>query len=191
MSHHVARLIEEARTAKPKDRAAAEENCRRAILELWRHRRSLTDRTPFASIDRIAELIFRLRAPHHGWYFNRIEERGEPGDTALQLALATDGAARQIIRWCLAEAFRDNLLKEVPWLTWTSHELFEGELDVKIARDIVGDLALFSPQMEGGEELAEARKDVLQQLDWLASFAASVRDAIAGDDVGDDGDGST
>lgn len=178
MSHHVARLIHEAEHAEAETKAAAEERCRRAILELWRERRSLNAPAPLGSVDRIAEAIAHLREPGRGWYLQRLEKRDHPGDRSLRTAINVDGAAREIIRWCLCEALCRNGAEEARWLVWLNSPLFSGERDLELARQLVADLSLFSPPGEASDPQAvEARARIVHLLRALASMAED----LAGD----------
>lgn len=175
MSHHVARLIHEAEDAEAGTKSAAEERCRRAILELWRERRSLNAPAPLESVDRIAEAIVHLREPSRGWYLQRLEERDQPGDRSLRIAINVDGAAREIIRWCLCEALCRNGAEEARWLVWLNSPLFYGEHDLDLARQLVADLSLFSPPGEASDPQAvEARARIVHLLRALASIGGDL-----------------
>lgn len=174
MSHHVARLIAEARDAAPEGKAEAEERCRRAILDLWRERRSLNAPPPLESVDRIEEVIGLLRDSASGWYLKRLEDREAPGDGALGVALLVDNAAKQIIRWCICEALGHNLHEDAPWLAWVHSPLFSGERDLELARSLVADYMLFRAPQEPGSEGARERAQVLKYMKGLAELAAQL-----------------
>jgi hypothetical protein len=172
MSHHVARLIAEARDAPEKRRAEAEDRCRRAIIDLWRQRRSLNAPAPLASVDRIAQTIGTLRDSASGWYLHRLEERDEPGNPSLRAALLVDNAAKEIIRWCLCEALGQNLAEDARWLVWADAPLFSGERDLEIARSLVADYKLFNAPQDTESEGARARAQIIKYMNGVADLAA-------------------
>jgi cytochrome P450 len=174
MSHHVARLIAEARDAAPEQKAEAEEHCRRAILDLWRERRSLNAPPPLASVDRIEEAIGLLRDSASGWYLKRLDEREALGDGALRAALLVDNAAKQIIRWCICEALGHNLAEDARWLAWVDSPLFSGERDLELARSLVADYMLLSAPQEPNSEGARERGQILKYMKGIAELAAQL-----------------
>lgn len=171
MSHHVARLIVEAREAAPDRKVEAEDRCRRAILDLWRERRSLNTPAPLASIDRIEEVIGQLQDSASGWYLKRLEERKELGDDVLGVALLVDNAAKQIIRWCICEALGHNLADDAGWLMWAHSPLFSGERDIELARRLVADYMLFRKPQDPGSDGARERAQILKYMNGIAELA--------------------
>ncbi len=174
MSHHVARLITEACDAPPERKPEAEDRCRRAILDLWRERRSLNAPPPLASVDRIAQALTTLRDPAAGWYLSRLEDRDEPGDAELQAALLVDNAAKEIIRWCLCEALGKNIAEDARWLIWVDSPLFSGERDLELARALVADYMLFRAPQDPESDGARTRARVIRHLKGLAELAAGL-----------------
>ncbi|HEX8214768.1 MAG TPA: hypothetical protein VF582_04765 [Allosphingosinicella sp.] len=178
MSHHVARLIAEARDAPPERKEEAEDRCRGAILDLWRERRSLNAPPPLASVDRIAQTMATLRDPAAGWYLSRLEDRGEPGDPALRTALLVDNAAKEIIRWCLCEALGQNLAEDARWLAWIGAPLFSGERDLELARGLVANYMLFNAPQDPDSAGGRARAQIIKYMNGIAELAALLSDRL-------------
>lgn len=174
MSHHVARLIVEARDAPPDRKAEAEDRCRRAILDLWRERRSLNAPPPLASVERIAEAVSAMQDPGSGWYLRRLEDQDEPGNPALRTALLVDNAAKEIIRWCLCEALGQNFGQDARWLVWLDAPLFSDERDLEFARNLVADYKLFSSPHDPGSDGAKARSQIIRYMKGLAELATAL-----------------
>lgn len=113
MAHHVAELLDAAGKARGKAKAAADDRCRVAILDLWAHRTALGDRGLTAELDSILATLERLASPSSHHYQHRIWQArdGDAGartnsetEKWLDLAREADLAASDLVGWALANA---------------------------------------------------------------------------------------
>src|SRR5260221_8606675 len=76
MAHMIAERIHAAETAAPQDKAAAEEGCAKAILELWHHREALPQRVrPLRELEPVLRTLQSLDVDHahYRYYPNALE----------------------------------------------------------------------------------------------------------------------
>lgn len=72
MAHHLAELIETARTAGAAERTTAEERCSALILEVWRHRNCLPDgRRPFERLEPTLDTLSDLDPTNNRPFYRR------------------------------------------------------------------------------------------------------------------------
>jgi hypothetical protein len=108
MAHHLAELMERARTATGLERQQANKEAAALILDLWRHRTYLPGRYPLASFEPVLQTLERLsdNAPWHRFFTRRAlnGEEDTPIHQWLKRAEAIDDASRKVIRSCLMHA---------------------------------------------------------------------------------------
>lgn len=113
MVHYVAELMVRAENAPLPERDQAQQECARAILDLWAQARAFpATRTPFESVDRIIEVMDSLHpdgGPHYrNDLWRALDARAHNGDSEVEKLLTTalgiDGAARNLIHHVLAHA---------------------------------------------------------------------------------------
>lgn len=125
MAHHVAELIDQADRTRGKARAAAEDRCRTAILELWSYRRSLDGRRPTDELEPILDMLQMMKPNDDGSYYYRRawEKQGEASseeseETKRWLALArnADESARELVGWALGNAAAHAVDQSLEWI---------------------------------------------------------------------------
>lgn len=112
MAHHIADLIARAEAATSEDKAAADEACAAAILELWRHRNVLPEHLrPLDELQPILRTLafLDLDPTDHRYYPTPMRAaatggvEGEP-KRLLEVAMGIDYTARVLIRMFLKYA---------------------------------------------------------------------------------------
>ncbi|WP_334161547.1 hypothetical protein [Phenylobacterium sp.] len=124
MAHHVAGLIARAEVATSEDKAAADEACAAAILELWRYRNVLPEHLrPLDELQSILRtLAFLDLDPTDQRYYPipmRAAATGSVEGEAkrfLEVAMGIDYTARVLIRMFLQYAVSAAADKSAPWV---------------------------------------------------------------------------
>jgi hypothetical protein len=110
VAHYLAEQMKEAKKAKGKGRAKAQQQCFTAILQLWRHRESLPSGLhPFAGFDPIFATLASISPDHRrGYYIRDIDEEK-----------ATDPKSAQVLK----------MMKFIMWSDRTARVLIEAALE--------------------------------------------------------------
>lgn len=125
MAHYIAELIVRAEQAAPAQQREAQEECARAIMDLWALARAFpVERGMFDSVDRIIEVIESLHPDAGPYYRNdrwraleaRASGEGSEIDELLKTALGIDGIARSLIHHVLTLAARVAGRESAEWL---------------------------------------------------------------------------
>ena len=124
MIHHISDLILIAETCDVKDRMAAEDRCRNAILSLWEHIYMLPGHSDvFSSIPVIIKTIKALDSDFQDYYyFAQIQKAAEANKIDpevikwLDLSRGIDFSARLLIRETLRNAAKSAAKKDEKWI---------------------------------------------------------------------------
>jgi|GEM_PF-2291194 len=122
MAHYIAEKLEAAKRAPPKKRAVADDECAKAILQVWQHRNALPEGTrPFESLEPLLRTLASLRvdqAPYRHFMPPPRNTTTEPTerDRLFQLAEGIDYTARLSIEWILQEAGEQAVATGRPWI---------------------------------------------------------------------------
>lgn len=109
MAHYVAELIADVETANPVGRAAKEDRCAAAILELWSHRHEVPNGRGHFEPEPVLRAIANLDPDAPGYrHFAGLRQSADDDDGAvrewLRLADNIDATARMLIVECLVAA---------------------------------------------------------------------------------------
>lgn len=191
MAHHIARLIEEARSASPANRASAEERCFAAVLEVWRHRNCLPQgHRPLEPAERLLDVIEALDPDAPRPFYNRIaldwedlDTENRPKESAKQLfdvVREFDRIARTVLQHLLARAAQGLPADTSEWVRKAQAAGLAGSDLTAIRRILLksGDLADLERQRQDGR--IDALRSQLDQLDRFVTIAKNVRDDIEG-----------
>lgn len=191
MAHHLARLIEAAKTASCKERAAAEERCFAAVLEVWRHRNCLPQgHRPLEPAERLLDVIEALDPDAPRPFYNRIavdwegfdaEDRPkEAGKQLLDVVREFDRIARTVLQHLLARAAQGLPADTSEWVRKAQAAGLAGSDLTAIRRILLksGDLGDLERQRQDGQ--IDALRSKLDQLDRFVTMAKIVRDDLEG-----------
>ncbi|RUR55186.1 AVAST type 3 anti-phage proein Avs3b [Vreelandella populi] len=183
MAHYIAELILDTESAALEDKAAKQERCSSAILDLWRHRAELPKGTrPFEGTESVLRALENLdpcdEAPK---YFQRqriMATNAEPNikvENWLETADCIDLAARQLIRFCLACASQTAQERTAEWVTLAESVGLNDDMDVRALRILMSEAELY-----GDEPVEDAeRKKIEERLGQLETFQ-EVAEMLAG-----------
>mgnify|MGYP007049688080 CR=1 FL=1 len=181
MAHYIAELIDEAKTAKVEDRPAKLARCADAILKLWDHRHQLPDgKRPFEDLEPIMRALASLDPADDTPRFYRtqrmaINKTKESKETAkwLDLADGLDYSAKNLIRYCLAQAAQTALDKSKAWVKLAEKAGLEDNIDFRVIR--------FTSDEKGLSEAQKLKKmerrqleDRIKRLDGFKKMADSL-----------------
>jgi hypothetical protein len=144
MAHYLAEVLIKAQKSTGADKALAERECFEIILQLWKHRATVGGPRPLESFEPIFRALKGILNDQYAVYFERTNEMLDPNaEKWLVLASGIDRTARDLIRWCIAQASSDVVEKEKVWLeSKTAAELDDGD-DLRIARMLQDDVRIF------------------------------------------------
>lgn len=174
MAHHVARLIREAEAASPEHLVAAQDRCRKAVLDLWQCRRAVFERAPLSGIDDLSEALVALRTGRN-WFFDRMAGcQDEPEPQAIRFAQIVDEGARAIIRALISDANRDEAIRENEWLRLSREH--------RTSVDRIIFMMDEAKQVVGHDEMTEehnaSREALLRQLEQFGALAHEISAAL-------------
>ena len=191
MAHYIAELIDNVEKATAETKAAAQDACAKAILEVWRHRSSLPkELRPFLKLEPILRTLASLdieRTPRR--YY--AQERGDAEASAdeamrewLDFARDIDDAARFLIRMAIRSAVAGSAASMTPWVKLAKC----AELDRNVESSV---LEFVQNAYESGDKARERQASIRFSLARIesflkagAAFADEVR-AYAADQNGD------
>jgi len=184
MAHYIAELIDNAERAPPETKAAAEEACAKAILELWRHRASMPKNArPFAKLEPILRTLASLDTefPTRRYYARERHdaEAGADEETQKWLDFANDieAAARLLIRVAIRSAVAGSAASMNPWVELARN----AELNDNVEYTIL-EFARKAYESGDGAQAASLRVKLARIDSFLkagTAFAAEVRAYVA------------
>lgn len=124
MAHYIAELIQDAEKASPEEQPVKMKVCCDAILNLWKHRHTLSNGTrPFEELEPLMRILESLNPEDDTpRYFRSVraavgktEEKDEM-KSWLNLIDGLDYSAKILIRYCLIQAAQNAIDKSVEWV---------------------------------------------------------------------------
>lgn len=191
MAHHLARLIDAAKSAFPKDQAEAENRCFAAILEVWRHRNCLPrGQRPIEDAEPLLNVIASLDPDAPGPFYNRIvmdwgdlddEGCSVPTDAKpLDVVKEYDRVARTVLQELLARAARNMPVATKEWVGKAQAAGLAGSEVAAIRRILFNSGDLEDLEQQRRDEQVNALRLQLQELDRFVTTAENVRGEIEG-----------
>ena len=190
MAHRLARLIEAAEAAPSDSRAAAEEGCFDAVLEVWRHRTCLPQGSrPFEPAERLLDTIAALDPDAPRSVYARLEFEWVGLDEAERPTLAElerldivrqfDRVARTVIQHLLARVAEDLPEDTREWVARARAAGLDGP-DIAVIRVLL-------QRADGLKDLGEQAQDMhidklrsrLEELEQFANTVQNVRSELA------------
>ena len=189
MAHHLARLIEAAKSATGDARVAAEDRCLTSILEVWRHRNCLPHGArPFEPAERVLDVITALDPDAKQPFYNRFafdwddldeDDQPKPAERkVLDVVVLFDQVARQVLRHLLSRAIEEIPDQTRAWVKRASGMGLAGR-DIATLRQIVyvtGD-AEKDEHRRLVDEVNGARSQI-ERLERFANMAKLVQDEL-------------
>lgn len=124
MAHDIAQRIQAAEEATFEAKAAAQDSCARAVLELWRHRNALPGRLrPFGELEPVLRALASLDVNREDYrYYPQAlreaatEEADEDTKQWIELAFGIDYTARLLIQFALRTAAQRSASEAQSWV---------------------------------------------------------------------------
>lgn len=191
MAHHLARLIEAARTSPSDERANAEERCFAAVLEVWRHRNCLPRGSrPFEPAERLLDVIEALDPDAPRPFYNRValdwedfdgvDRSNETEKQLLDVVREFDQIARTVLQHLLVRAAECLPAETFEWVRKAKAARL-GERDlIAIERILVKSGDLGDVERQRQDARINALRAQIEQLDRFVATAEIVRDDIEG-----------
>lgn len=181
MAHHVAELVEDARTADPEARLEKGEACRRAILDLWEYLHVLpTGSRPFRELEPVMRAVESLDPespiPRHYRSVMPVPTQGnESSETQkwIHAAQELDWTAKILIGFCLAEAAQEAHDKAQEWVKLAEKAGLEDHITGIVVRFIAGTTdRIQEPEMK--DALIQTISDRKNRLEKFTSISNSI-----------------
>jgi hypothetical protein len=180
MAHYIAELMHSVETAGPEDRPAKLAQCAAAILEIWNHRHQLPDgKRPFRDFDGIFRTLESLDPNSTtSRYFSPIRKdantEGAESEKWLAAAKSVDGAARMLIRYCIARAAETASDESEGWISNAESSGVGDGIDLQIIRLINREQNPMDP--DALEAMArKAIEEKIQRLEHLNEVTAVLK----------------
>ena len=179
MAHYIAQRIEAAERAPAEGKAAAQDACAKAILELWQHRSSLPDHLrPLGELESIQRTLALLDLDHtdHRYYPTVLREAAtanadENAKQLLELAIGLDYSARLLIQLALRSAAHRAASQAEAWVELARTAGAEEGAERAIVKFVRGG----DEETEAGESGQDtALLDKLSRLESFAQLAMAV-----------------
>jgi hypothetical protein len=174
MAHHLAKLIEAAKSAADDARVAAEDRCVTAILEVWRHRNCLPHGArPFEPAERVLDVITALDPDATQPFYNRLaldwDDQSKPAERkVLDVVVLSDRVARQVLRHLLSRAIEEIPDQTRAWVKRASGMGLAGR-DIATLRQIV--YVTGDAEKDEHRRLVDEVNGVRSQIERLERFA--------------------
>ena len=141
MSHYIAELIDNVDKATPEAKAAAQESCAKAILELWRHRSSLPKVVrPYVKLEPILRTLASLddeRTTKRYYARERKDAEANADDEMrnwLRFAHDVDDVARFLIRTAIRSATASSAADTTPWVELAKNAELTDNIEYSVLR---------------------------------------------------------
>jgi hypothetical protein len=176
MAHVLAERIQNAETAAPEDRGAAQNSCAELVFQLWAQRYSLPPQLrPLKMLEPLLRTLDaldatngpRFRFMHEPLADSEVEEDVEK---LLGLAVKLDDASRILVQYFLAVAAEQASEESKPWIQSAVDAEADVTLEVRIISFVNGGLDRSSDE---AKFVREKLLDKIQKLETFASAAAA------------------
>lgn len=142
MAHYIAERIHAADIAAPENKEAIQDECVRAILDLWRHRANFSPESRlFRELEPILRVLASLDMDSSDYRYYPAALRAAEGVVSheetthwLNSAIGIDRAARLLIRYALRAAVEPVATDAAPWVSLAQAAGAEIEPELSIIR---------------------------------------------------------
>ncbi|WP_407070387.1 AVAST type 3 anti-phage proein Avs3b [Mycoplana dimorpha] len=173
MAHYVAELIDEAERATGSEKAAAQDRCFTAILELWSHRAEFPrGMRPHQELEPILRVLESLdtAAEYPRYYPSAQPSKNDPENAEvekwLDLARGLDYSAKLLIRYCLSQAAALATDKSKEWVKLAE----AAEANSGISEIFIRFISTTEDLNDGGKANKALREDLQDRLQRLRAF---------------------
>lgn len=186
MVHHIAGLISRLESHGAESQPGEEDECRRAILELWAHRSSLPGGSrPFGNLQQLLQTVDALNPDRPSFFYareignltGRGEQLNEQAQQWLKLAQSIDRGARTLVGYCLSKAAEGAVDQAAGWVELARKVQTTLDADIKFVSIIIDNSSMLKDVLPKDErsvvrELLERR---VQSLDAMAQASDEIR----------------
>ncbi|WP_420710179.1 AVAST type 3 anti-phage proein Avs3b [Rhizobium sp. 'Codium 1'] len=173
MAHFVAELIDEAERTTGPEKAAAQDRCFTAILELWSHRakfpRGMRPHQELEPILRVVESL-DLATEYPRYYPSAQPSENDPQSAEVEkwlgLAQGLDYSAKLLIRYCLSQAADLATDKSKEWVKLAE----AAEADAGVSEIFIRFISTAEDLDDEGKVHIALRKDLEDRLQRLNAF---------------------
>jgi hypothetical protein len=175
MAHYIAELIQDAEKAHPEERPAKMRACCDAILNLWKHRHTLSNgKPPFEELEPLLRTLKSLDpeddTPRYVRSIRTVANAAEKNDEAetwLKLVDSLDYSAKILIWYCLTQAAQNAINKSVEWVALAEAAGADEGIEFPLIRVIIDEDSM----LKESDPDVEARKRIEERIERLERFA--------------------
>lgn len=174
MAHYIAELIQGVEKASAEERPAKVRACCDAILNLWKHRHTLSDgKRPFEELEPLLRTLESIDPEDDTPRYFRAErnvanatEKDDEAETWFKLIDGLDYSAKILIRYCLTQAAGKSINKSVEWVALAEAAGADEGIELPLIRMIIDEDSMFEESNPGVEE----RKRIENRIERLEGF---------------------
>lgn len=175
MAHYIAELIQDVEKACPEERPAKMHTCCDAILNLWKHRHTLSDgKRPFEELEPLLRTLESLDpeddTPRYFRSVRTVDSAAEENDkteTWLKIIDGLDYSAKILIRYCLTQATQNAINKSVEWVALAEAAGADEGIEIPLIRMIIDE----DNMLKESDPDVKARKRIEDRIERLEGFA--------------------
>ncbi|WP_205504628.1 AVAST type 3 anti-phage proein Avs3b [Rufibacter psychrotolerans] len=183
MAHYIAELIKDAEVEDPEKQTEKLRVCCDAILKLWQHRNDFSGRSEiFFDITPILRSLKNLDPEDDTPRYFRshredlYEHEQDPEVSEwLKLADALDSTAKDLIRYCLAKASKNEISKAKAWTSFSDAIDREDELDL----EVIEKLSKENDLLDNTVHDEAARSEIESRIKRLSSFVEVANNTLS------------
>ncbi len=181
MAHYIAELIQNVEKASSEERPAKMRACCDAILNLWKHRHTLSDgKRPFEELEPLLKILESIDPEDDTpRYFREVRSvtsaagKNDEVEKWLKLIDGLDYSAKVLIRYCLTQAARNSINKSVEWVALAEAAGADEGIEFPII-NMIFDEADMLKDSDSGVEARERIEDRIKRLEEFAKMAMAV-----------------
>ncbi len=181
MAHYIAELIQNAENATFEERPAKMQACSDAILNLWKHRHTLSDgKRPFEELDPLLRTLESLDPEDDTpRYFRSVRaatdkvEENDVTESWLRLVDGLDYSAKILIRYCLTQAAQTAINKSAEWISLAEAAGADDGIEFPLIR-MIWDEDNISQESDPDVQAKKHIEDRIKRLEKFAKIAMAV-----------------
>ncbi len=189
MAHHIAGLISRLESHGAEGQSGLEEECQRAILELWSHRSSLPGGSrPFGNLGQLLRTVEALDPDRPSFFYARElanragadNELDGPSRQWLSIAQSIDRGARTLIGYCISKAAEESVNQAADWIELARKVGSALDADITLVRIIIDNSSMLTDALPADERssVLKVLGQRVETLDLMAEAMADVRQRL-------------
>lgn len=186
MAHHIAGLMSRLESHGAVGQTGVEEECRRAILELWSYRNSFRGGSrPFGNLEQLLQTVEALDPDRPSFFYARERANRASADSGLdessrqwlRLAQSIDRGARTLIGYCMSKAAEGAVDQAAGWVELARKVETTLDTDIKLVRIIIDNASMLKDVLPKDEQSAvrELLERRVESLDAMAQASDEIR----------------